>query len=157
MRITSVFIRLFSGINAEKPVLSPLFRQFYTVIAGRQTNFIRNQTGTIMNEVQNMVQLSGNLGRDPEIRVFDGNKKMARFSIATPETITNALGEKIQQTQWHNAVAWGKTAELVEKSVSKGQHISVEGRLSSRSYLAKDGTRKYTTDIVVQRFEVHET
>jgi single-strand DNA-binding protein len=109
-----------------------------------------------MSEVKNRVQLSGNLYRDPEIRTFDGNKKMAKFSIATPEYTTNALGEKIQQVQWHNAVAWGKTADLVEKSLYKGQHIAIEGKLSSRSYMAKDGTKKYSTDIVVSGFEILE-
>jgi single-strand DNA-binding protein len=110
-----------------------------------------------MSEVKNKVQLSGNLGRDPEIRIFDGNKKMARFSIATPEYTTNALGEKIQQTQWHNAIAWGKTADLVEQRLFKGQQVAIEGKLSSRSYLAKDGTKKYSTDIVVNGFEILET
>jgi single-strand DNA-binding protein len=110
-----------------------------------------------MSEVKNRVQLSGNLGRDPEIRTFDGNKKMAKFSIATPEYTTNALGERIQQVQWHNAVAFGKTAELVEKSLYKGLHVAIDGKLSSRSYMAKDGTKKYSTDIVVNGFEILET
>jgi single-strand DNA-binding protein len=81
---------------------------------------------------------------------------MAKFSIATPEYTTNALGEKIQQVQWHNAVAWGKTADLVEQCLNKGQHIAIEGKLSSRSYMAKDGTKKYSTDIVVSGFEIIE-
>jgi single-strand DNA-binding protein len=110
-----------------------------------------------MREVKNKVQLSGNLGRDPEIRIFDGNKKMAKFSIATPEYTTNALGEKIQQTQWHNAIAWGKTADLIEQQLFKGQQVAIEGKLSSRSYMAKDGTKKYSTDIVVNGFEILET
>ncbi len=109
-----------------------------------------------MSEVKNRVQLSGNLGRDPEIRTFDGNKKMAKFSIATPEYTTNALGERIQQVQWHNAVAFGKTADLVEKSLFKGLHIAIDGKLSSRSYMAKDGTKKYSTDIVINGFEILE-
>ena len=107
-----------------------------------------------MSEVKNRVQLSGNLGRDPEIRTFDGNKKMAKFSIATPEYTTGASGEKLQQIQWHNAIAWGKTADLVEKSLHKGLHVSIEGKLSSRSYMAKDGTKKYSTEIVVSVFEI---
>jgi single-strand DNA-binding protein len=109
-----------------------------------------------MSEVKNRVQLSGNLGRDPEIRTFDGNKKMAKFSIATPEYTTNALGERIQQVQWHNAVAFGKTADLVEKSLFKGLHVAIDGKLSSRSYMAKDGTKKYSTDIVINGFEILE-
>jgi single-strand DNA-binding protein len=110
-----------------------------------------------MSEVKNRVQLTGNLGRDPEIRTFDGNKKMAKFSIATPEYITNGQGEKIQQVQWHNAIAWGKTADLVEQHLCKGLQVAIVGRLSSKSYLAKDGTKKYSTDIVVNGFEILET
>ncbi len=109
-----------------------------------------------MNQVKNRVQISGNLGRDPEIRIFDGNRKMARFSIATPEYTSNPLGGKIQQLQWHNAIAWGKTADLVEQQLFKGQYVAIEGKLSSKSYLAKDGTKKYSTDIVVIGFEILE-
>lgn len=109
-----------------------------------------------MSEIKNRVQLTGNLGRDPEIRTFDGNKKMARFSIATPEYTSNPMGGKIQQLQWHNAIAWGKTADLVEQQLFKGLHVAIEGKLSSKSYLAKDGTKKYSTDIVVHGFEILE-
>ena len=107
-----------------------------------------------MSELINSVQLSGDLNRDPEIRVFGANKKMARFSLATPEYTTNALGETIQQLQWHNVIAWGKTAELVEKNLSRGKKVLVKGKLSSRSYVGKDGNKKYTTEIVVSGFEI---
>jgi len=107
-----------------------------------------------MKETVNKVQIGGNLGRDPEIREFGTNKRMARFSIATPEFTTNALGERVPQVQWHNAVAWGKTADLVAKNLSKGKHVVVNGKLSSRTYTAKDGTKKYATDVVVIDFEV---
>lgn len=55
----------------------------------------------------------------------------------------------MQDTQWHNLVAWGKTAEIVEKYVSKGKEIAIDGKLTSRSYEAEDGTIKYVTEIVV--------
>ncbi len=107
-----------------------------------------------MKEVINKVQIGGNLGRDPEIREFGTNKRMARFSIATSEFITNALGERVQQVQWHNAVAWGKTADMVAQSLTKGKQVLINGKLSSRTYTAKDGTKKYATDVVVSDFEV---
>ena len=107
-----------------------------------------------MSETVNKVQISGSLPRDPDIRTFGGNKKMAKFSIGTPEHTTNALGEHSQQIQWHNAVAWGKTAEQVEQSLFKGKFILVNGRLSSRSYVGKDGVKKYSTEVVVTGFEL---
>ena len=107
-----------------------------------------------MSEIVNKVQISGSLPRDPDIRTFNGNKKMAKFSIGTPEYTTNALGEHSQQMQWHNAVAWGKTAEQVEQSLSRGKTILINGRLSSRSYVGKDGIKKYTTEVVVTGFEL---
>lgn len=107
-----------------------------------------------MKEAVNKVQLAGNLGRDPRISEYGNHKKMARFSIMTEEYKTNQLGEKVRELQWHNAIAWGKTAELVEQSLTRGKQIMVNGRLSSRSYVAKDGTKKYATDIVVSDFVV---
>ncbi|WP_336515584.1 single-stranded DNA-binding protein [Pollutibacter soli] len=107
-----------------------------------------------MKEAVNKVQLAGNLGRDPRISEYGNQKKMARFSITTEEYKTNQLGETIRELQWHNAVAWGKTALLVEQSLTKGKHVVINGRLSSKSYVAKDGTKKYATDIVVSDFVV---
>jgi len=68
-----------------------------------------------MNSLRNKVTLIGNLGNDPDIKEFDTGKKLARLSIATNESYTNASGEKIKETQWHNLIAWGKTAEIMEK------------------------------------------
>ncbi len=102
-----------------------------------------------MNALRNRVQLIGNLGMDPEVKSFDKEKKMARISIATKEVYYNAKGERVQDTQWHNIVMWGKTAEIAEKFLKKGQEIAVEGKLVNRSWETKEGEKRYTTEVVV--------
>jgi single-strand DNA-binding protein len=102
-----------------------------------------------MNTLRNKVQLIGNLGNAPEIITLDSGKKLAKFSIATNEVYKNAQGEKVTETQWHNLIAWNKTAEIVEKYVEKGKEIAIEGKLTSRSYDDKDGNKRYVTEIVV--------
>lgn len=100
-----------------------------------------------MNALRNKVQLIGNLGNDPEIVNLDGGSKLAKFSIATNETYKNAKGEKVTDTQWHNVVAWGKTAEIVENYLAKGNEVAVEGKLTHRSYETKEGEKRYITEI----------
>ena len=92
-----------------------------------------------MNALKNRVQLIGNLGNDPEIVNLDGGSKLAKFSIATSESYKNAQGEKVEETQWHNIVAWGKTAEIVENYLAKGKQVAVDGKLVHRSYETKEG------------------
>lgn len=101
-----------------------------------------------MNALRNKVQLIGNLGNDPEVTTIESGKKKAKFTIATNETHKNEDGEKITDTQWHNVIAWGKTAEIIEKYVTKGSQIAVEGKLTHRSYEDKNGERKYFTEII---------
>ncbi|MEZ7494392.1 single-stranded DNA-binding protein [Leeuwenhoekiella aequorea] len=101
-----------------------------------------------MSTLRNKVQLIGNLGNDPEIVNLESGKKLAKFSIATNENYKNNKGERITDTQWHNVVAWGKTAELVENYVAKGKEIAIEGKLTSRSYETKQGEKRYITEIV---------
>ncbi len=100
-----------------------------------------------MNALRNKVQLIGNLGNDPEIINLEGGSKLAKFSIATNETYKNAKGEKVTDTQWHNVVAWGKTAEIVENYLNKGNEVAVEGKLTHRSYETKEGEKRYITEI----------
>jgi single-strand DNA-binding protein len=101
-----------------------------------------------MSTLRNKVQLIGNLGKAPEIITLDSGKKLAKFSIATNETYKNAQGEKVQDTQWHNVIAWNKTAEIVEKYLDKGKEIAIEGKLTSRSYDDKEGNKRYITEVV---------
>ena len=102
-----------------------------------------------MNNLKNRVQLIGNLGMNPEIKTLESGKKLAKFSIATNESYRNASGEKIEDTQWHNLVAWGKTAEIIEQYLKKGNEVAIEGKLNNRSYDDKDGNKRYITEIVV--------
>jgi single-strand DNA-binding protein len=102
-----------------------------------------------MYALKNKVQLIGNLGQNPEIKTLDGGKKLAKFSIATNEAYRNADGEKITETQWHNLVAFGKLAEIIEKYITKGSEVAVEGKLTYRTYNDKDGNKKYFTEIQV--------
>ena len=101
-----------------------------------------------MSTLRNKVQLIGNLGKAPEIITLDSGKKLAKFSLATNETSNNAQGEKVTDTQWHNVIAWNKTAEIVEKYLDKGKEIAIEGKLTSRSYDDKEGNKRYITEVV---------
>ena len=102
-----------------------------------------------MNTLRNSVRLIGNLGATPEVKSLEKGTKVARINLATNESYTNAKGEKVTETCWHNLVAWGKTAELVEKYLEKGSEVAIEGKLTSRSYNNKEGEKKYITEIVV--------
>ena len=102
-----------------------------------------------MYALKNKVQLIGNLGNAPEVKTLESGKKMARFSVATSESYRNAKGEKVTDTQWHSLVAWGKVAEIVEKFLTKGKEVAIEGKLINRSYNDKEGNKKYITEIQV--------
>ncbi len=102
-----------------------------------------------MSTLKNKVQLIGHVGQTPEIRNLENGNKMARFSLATNDAYTNAKGERIEQTYWHNIVAWGKTAELIENYVDKGKQIAVEGKLVNRSYETEKGEKRFITEVSV--------
>ena len=107
-----------------------------------------------MKTLNNTVRLIGNLGFDPEVREIAKGRKVARISVATNESYTNAAGEKVTDTQWHTVVAWGQTAEMVERLLRKGSPVMLEGRLVHRSYEAKDGTKRYITEVVMNNFQL---
>ncbi len=102
-----------------------------------------------MSTLRNKVQLIGNVGNDPEIKTFDGGKKLAKLNVATNESYKNEKGEKVEETQWHSLIAWGKTADIIEKYVVKGKEIAIEGKLTHRSYEDKTGEKRYVTEIVI--------
>ncbi|MBC7606831.1 MAG: single-stranded DNA-binding protein [Burkholderiales bacterium] len=102
-----------------------------------------------MITLKNKVQLIGNTGNDPEVITMESGKKLAKLTLATNDVYKNDKGEKVENTQWHNIVAWGKTAEIIEKFVVKGSHIAVEGKLTHRNYDDKNGDKKYFTEVVV--------
>lgn len=102
-----------------------------------------------MLAMRNKVQLIGHVGALPEIKTTESGKKLARFSVATNDEYRTAKGEKVKETQWHNIVAWGKTADIVEKYFTKGKEVVIEGKLVNRTYNDKEGNKKYFTEIVV--------
>ena len=108
-----------------------------------------NQNQNNMNALRNKVQLIGNLGMNPEIKNLDGGKKLAKMSIATNESYKNSKGERVTETQWHNLIAWGKTADIIEKYLKKGSEVAVEGKLINKNYTGKDGIKRYSTEIQV--------
>ncbi|WP_281227260.1 single-stranded DNA-binding protein [Flavobacterium aquiphilum] len=98
--------------------------------------------------MQNRVQLIGNTGNDPIIKSLESGKKVANLTIATKDYYKNDKGERVEQTEWHTVVAWGKTAEIIEKFVTKGKQIGIEGKLTHRSYEDKNGEKRYITEVV---------
>ncbi|WP_066223277.1 single-stranded DNA-binding protein [Formosa haliotis] len=101
-----------------------------------------------MSTLRNKVQLIGNLGNDPEIINLESGSTLAKFSIATNESYKNKAGEKVTDTQWHNIVAWGPTAKLVENYLTKGKEVAIDGKLTSRSYETKEGEKRFVTEVV---------
>jgi single-strand DNA-binding protein len=99
--------------------------------------------------MKNKVQLIGHAGNNPEIKTFEGGKKLANLTIATNDSYLNDKGEKVVQTEWHRITAWGKTADIIEKYVTKGKEVSIEGKLTHRSYEDKNGEKRYITEVLV--------
>jgi single-strand DNA-binding protein len=96
----------------------------------------------------NKVILIGNLGKDPEIRYTQSGEPIANFSLATNEVWTDKNGERQERTEWHQIVVWGKQGENCGKYLKKGRPVFVEGRLQTRSWEDKQGSKRYTTEIV---------
>ena len=105
----------------------------------------------------NKVQLIGNLGKDPEIRVNQASgKKVVSFSLATSLRYRDNNGEQKEQTDWHNIVGWGKVADVVEQlGICKGTSLYVEGRLTNRSWTDQSsGQKRYVTEVALDTFQV---
>lgn len=97
----------------------------------------------------NKVILIGNLGADPEVRHLQNGASVANFRLATSETFKDRqTGERREQTEWHNVVAWRGLAEITEKYLHKGSKVYVEGKLRTRQWQDKDNNTRYTTEIV---------
>lgn len=105
-----------------------------------------------MNNLRNKVQLIGHVGMDPEVKTFGEGKTRVQFSIATNDYYKNKSGEKVEETQWHNIVVWGKTAELAANLIKKGSELAIEGKLTSRKYEDKDKNTRYITEVVANEF-----
>lgn len=100
--------------------------------------------------LRNKVTLIGHTGKDVEVYNFENGNRKASVTLATNDYYVNAHGERVEETQWHNLVAFGKTVEILEKYVQKGKEIAVEGKLTYRTYDDKDGTKRMITEIRIE-------
>jgi len=92
--------------------------------------------------------LIGNLGKDPDVQVLEGNIAVAKFPLATTETFKDRGGKLVSQTEWHTVVLWRGLAELAQKYLHKGSLVYIEGRLRTRNWDDKEGHRKFATEVV---------
>jgi single-strand DNA-binding protein len=96
----------------------------------------------------NKVMLIGNLGKDPDVQVLEGNIAVAKFPLATTESYKDKTGKLMTQTEWHMVVLWRGLADLAHKYLRKGSLVYIEGRLKTRIWDDKDGNKKFATEIV---------
>jgi single-strand DNA-binding protein len=102
----------------------------------------------------NEVTLIGNIGRDPEGRTTQSGQRVVNLSLATSESWKDkGSGERKERTEWHRIVVWGKLAEVCDQYIQKGTTIAVRGQLRTRKWTDKDGTEKYSTEVVLDGFE----
>ena len=102
----------------------------------------------------NKVMLIGRLGQDPELKNHDGGNSVCNFSIATNETWNDKkTNEKVENTEWHNIVMWGRLAELASEYLRKGSQVYVEGKLQTRNWDDDSGNKRYKTEVVAFKME----
>ncbi len=101
-----------------------------------------------MSRGLNKVMIIGKLGRDPEMRYTPNGKPVTSFSVATNRSWVNSNGERCEDTEWFNVVAWGNLAEICKQYLTKGQQVYVEGRLQTRGWEDQDGKKHYRTELV---------
>ena len=99
----------------------------------------------------NKIFLIGRLGRDPEVRSTSTGQDVANFTLATDESYIANNGEKIEKTEWHRIVAWGKQAEFAANYLNKGSLIFIEGKIESRKWKDQSGIEKSTTEIIAAK------
>jgi single-strand DNA-binding protein len=99
----------------------------------------------------NKVMLVGHLGKDPDFRYIENNVAVISFPLATSGMISRN-GAQIEQTEWHNIVMWRGMAESAMKILKKGQLVCIEGKLRTRSFIDKQGYKRYTTEVAVDYF-----
>lgn len=109
-----------------------------------------------MGTLRNSVHLIGRPGVDPEVKTFGEGKKLAKFTLATNERHYNDKMELVEETEWHNILAFGRTAENVEKLVRKGRLMAIEGKIQTRQYEDSNKNKRYITEIVMDEFMLVE-
>jgi single-strand DNA-binding protein len=98
----------------------------------------------------NKVMVIGYVGRDPEMRYTPGGKPVTSFSVGATRLWTDAEGERREETEWFNVVAWGNLAEICKQYLGKGRHVYVEGRLQTRSWDDQEGKKCFRTELVAR-------
>jgi len=101
----------------------------------------------------NKVILIGHLGQDPELRHTGSGTAVCNLSLATDESYTKDSGERVERTEWHRIVAWGRLAETCEQYLEKGRQVYVEGSLQTREWEDNDGNTRQTTEVKAQRIQ----
>jgi single-strand DNA-binding protein len=107
-----------------------------------------------VGEMVNKAILIGRLGKDPEVRYTPDGTMITNFNLATDEQWKDKNGEKVQKTEWHRIVTFGKLAEICGNYLVKGKLIFVEGRIQTRSWEDKDGVKRYTTEIIASNMQM---
>ena len=115
-----------------------------------QTESTRGKRGQMVNKAI----LIGRLGRDPEVRYTPDGAMVTNFTLATDESYKDKNGEKVQKTEWHRIVAFGKLAEICGNYLIKGKLVFVEGRIQTRSWEDKDGVKRFTTEIIAGNMQM---
>jgi single-strand DNA-binding protein len=105
-----------------------------------------------MQTMKNSVTLMGYLGSDVQCFTLSTGRKVARVSLATNEYYKDKAGERAQHTEWHNLTAWGSVAERMERQLTKGTQVIIDGKLVHRSYEDKNGNTRYLSEIIVGSF-----
>ena len=103
-----------------------------------------------MSRGLNKLMIIGHLGRDPEMRYTPSGRPVTTFSVATTRSWHSADGERHEETEWFNVVAWGSLAEICNQHLRKGQQVYVEGRLQTRRWEDSEGNKHYTTELVAK-------
>src|SRR3989441_8789458 len=102
----------------------------------------------------NKIMLIGNLGRDPELQVTSDGTPFTRFSIAVNRNTKTSTGEKREETEWFNIVAWDKLAEICERYLHKGSKVYIEGRLTQRKYTDREGLQRTAVDVIANDMQM---
>jgi len=101
----------------------------------------------------NKVILIGNVGKDPDVRYSSNGSAVAKFSLATNESWKDKDGNQKEHTEWHNIVAFGKTADVIGEHVKKGDSLYIEGQLQTQKWQGDDGKDRYTTSLKVRDWQ----
>ncbi len=103
-----------------------------------------------MSRGLNKLMIIGHLGRDPEMRYTPSGRPVTTFSVATTRTWHSSDGERHEETEWFNVVAWGSLAEICNQHLRKGQQVYIEGRIQTRRWEDAEGTKHFTTEVVAK-------